>query len=88
MTHPYSADPLTDDQRAEVLRVMSETAALERHNCRVMLDGELAAARRRAKDYPDAAELHQAAAAAFERALDLLYACWPTPDLGPDVRAA
>ena len=86
---PYSAAPLTDDQRREALRAMSETAAAERSNYRTMLEGERHHALRAAKDEADPARKAErlAVAAAYERALELLGACWPVPDLAPQAVA-
>lgn len=82
---PYSAAPLTDEQRAEVLRVMSECAAQDRHAYMVMINGERGAAVRelaglgnRPQPDPDRARVvAEAQLAAFDRALSLLETCWP-----------
>jgi ribosome recycling factor len=76
---PYSATPLTEEQRAEVLRVMNECSRNERHNYRAMLDGARQQAQREAKESTGAqqADVARAAAAAYANSLQLLNICWP-----------
>lgn len=77
----YSATPLTDDQRAEVLRIMSDCAAREQHNYRTHLVAERAACFSRARENPDRRDELHARAAGLDRALELLGVCWPTRTL-------
>jgi hypothetical protein len=77
VTLPYSAAPLTAEQRNEVLRVMSDTTAASRHAYRLHLDAEIATAQRLVREQPDRAVEHRATAAAFERAVELMTHCWP-----------
>lgn len=72
MTKPFQADPLTPEQRAEVLRVMNDSRDSETRNLRIALAAEQHFARQRAKDHPAEAEKHRAVADAFGRALDLV----------------
>jgi hypothetical protein len=78
VTRPFSALPLTDEQLAEVLRVMSESFKAERHIYRLNLLAERGAARGRAISDPERKAEHRAAVEAYERALALLETCWPT----------
>jgi hypothetical protein len=76
---PYSAAPLTDHQRAEALRVMSESAALERHNYFTMLSAERTAALRQIRQEPQREAQLSLVAETYDRALALLDQCWPQP---------
>jgi len=88
----YAAAPLTDDQRAEVLRVMAYCVADERHAYVVHVQAERDLAQRELGEFRNQtnreviaereAEL-RGAVQAFDRALELLGKCWPNPGLGP-----